>query len=111
MDEFADACEFLGEQLGKPIPPGTIQDLAHSIDMNKDGFIDLNEFLEAFRLVNGNRPFPDDSPVEPVEEELAEHLHSEDSEEDSFETTAAEADTNTLEEDLDNDDSSSSRRF
>lgn len=55
MDEFADACAFLGEQLGKPIPPGTIQDLAHSIDMNKDGFIDLNEFLEAFRIVNGNR--------------------------------------------------------
>lgn len=61
MDEFADACAFLGEQLGKPIPPGTIQDLAHSIDMNKDGFIDLNEFLEAFRIVNGNRNFMEET--------------------------------------------------
>lgn len=61
MDEFADACAFLGEQLGKPIPPGTIQDLAHSIDMNKDGFIDLNEFLEAFRIVNGNINFSEET--------------------------------------------------
>ncbi|KAG8199918.1 hypothetical protein JTE90_015901 [Oedothorax gibbosus] len=119
MDEFADACEFLGEQLGKPIPPGTIQDLAHSIDMNKDGFIDLNEFLESFRLVNGNQAFEDDiedRQFESVGEndvEATELAHSEDSEDDSFETALneAEADVNTIEEDLDIDDNCSSRRF
>ena len=52
MEEFQDACELLGEHSKNPIPPNDVQDLAKSIDLNKDGYIDFNEFLEAFRIVD-----------------------------------------------------------
>ncbi|GLG94692.1 Calmodulin, partial [Gryllus bimaculatus] len=45
-EEFEEALTLLGEQL-----PGAAADLCRSLDMNKDGAVDLNEFLEAFRLV------------------------------------------------------------
>lgn len=93
MDEFADACAFLGEQLGKPIPSGTIQDLAHSIDMNKDGFIDLNEFLEAFRIVNGNRGDIEDK----ENEDKISNIGA------SAEKISGEPDRNTLIDDIDVD--------
>lgn len=99
MDEFADACAFLGEQLGKPIPPGTIQDLAHSIDMNKDGFIDLNEFLEAFRIVNGSRNLLEEKDIlEKVPEIGA-----------SADKLSRETDKNSLLEDIDADENCSLR--
>ncbi|CAM1319830.1 PPEF1 (predicted) [Pycnogonum litorale] len=53
MDEFSDACNILSKHRNAEcMPPGAIQDMASSIDINKDGFIDFNEFLEAFRLVS-----------------------------------------------------------
>ena len=52
MDEFRDACALLSTHTGVSIPQDSIVDLARCIDINKDGFIDFNEFLEAFRMVD-----------------------------------------------------------
>ncbi|XP_073843618.1 retinal degeneration C isoform X2 [Musca autumnalis] len=50
LSEFSDACELLEQHL-----PGTntreqLLDMCRMMDLNKDGLVDLNEFLEAFRL-------------------------------------------------------------
>lgn len=52
MDEFTDACNVLSKHANATLTPQAIKDMASSIDINKDGFIDFNEFLEAFRLVS-----------------------------------------------------------
>lgn len=52
MEEFAEACDLLGKHLATPIPQQQKLEMAKSMDMNKDGKIDLNEFLETFRIVN-----------------------------------------------------------
>ncbi|XP_021924335.1 serine/threonine-protein phosphatase rdgC isoform X2 [Zootermopsis nevadensis] len=51
MEEFSDACSLLGEHLPQ-IPPEQLVDICRSMDINKDGLVDLNEFLETFRLVD-----------------------------------------------------------
>lgn len=52
-DEFEEACRSLNRysKSGR-IPLEGIKDLAKTLDINKDGAIDFNEFLEAFRLVS-----------------------------------------------------------
>lgn len=50
LDEFKDACELLGEHLHHP--QDEVLDICRSMDINKDGLVDLNEFLETFRLVD-----------------------------------------------------------
>ena len=52
LDEFADACALLRNYLHEPIPHDEVVSMARSMDINKDGFIDFNEFLETFRLVD-----------------------------------------------------------
>ena len=48
-DEFKHACGLLERHAS--LPTEQIADLAASMDINKDGKIDFNEFLECFRIV------------------------------------------------------------
>lgn len=52
MEEFEETCRLLNQHSDAKISESSIKDLALSIDMDKDGVIDFNEFLEAFRLVD-----------------------------------------------------------
>jgi len=52
-EEFEEACRVLNNfNDQEDTPNSSISDLAKALDINKDGKIDFNEFLEAFRLVN-----------------------------------------------------------
>ncbi|CAF1563040.1 unnamed protein product, partial [Adineta ricciae] len=52
MQEFTDVCTFLGNHNGTKFDEKQITNLAASIDLDKNGVIDFNEFLEAFRIVD-----------------------------------------------------------
>jgi serine/threonine-protein phosphatase with EF-hand domain len=52
MQEFTDVCVFLSHHNGSTFDEKQIMDLATSIDLDKNGVIDFNEFLEAFRMVD-----------------------------------------------------------
>ncbi|KAL2099690.1 hypothetical protein ACEWY4_004084 [Coilia grayii] len=52
FEEFRQTWRLLSSHLKMDISDEAIMDLAHSIDFNKDGSIDINEFMEAFRLVD-----------------------------------------------------------
>ncbi|RXM97082.1 Serine/threonine-protein phosphatase with EF-hands 2 [Acipenser ruthenus] len=52
FEEFCQTWKLLSSHLNMEISNEAISDLARSIDFNKDGSIDINEFLEAFRLVD-----------------------------------------------------------
>lgn len=51
-EEFRHTWHLFSAHLGVKIDNRAIDDLARSIDFNKDGSIDFNEFLEAFRVVH-----------------------------------------------------------
>ncbi|XP_075944123.1 serine/threonine-protein phosphatase with EF-hands 2 [Anarhichas minor] len=52
FEEFRQTWKLLSSHLKTEISDEAIADLAQSIDFNKDGSIDINEFMEAFRLVD-----------------------------------------------------------
>ncbi|XP_067231166.1 serine/threonine-protein phosphatase with EF-hands 2-like [Chanodichthys erythropterus] len=55
FEEFHQTWKLLSSHLQTDISDKAIADLAESIDFNKDGSIDINEFMEAFRLVEQSR--------------------------------------------------------
>lgn len=63
MDEFAEACELLKKHLPEHDTKEQLLEMCKMMDINKDGLVDLNEFLETFRLceqAKGNYGKPDD---------------------------------------------------
>ncbi|XP_046585083.1 serine/threonine-protein phosphatase with EF-hands 2-like [Haliotis rubra] len=52
MEEFEEACSILTRHTSMQLQPQHIADIAKSLDLNGDGKIDFNEFLEAFRIVD-----------------------------------------------------------
>lgn len=50
MDEFAEACDLLQKHLPERDSKEQLLDICRLMDINKDGLVDLNEFLETFRL-------------------------------------------------------------
>uniref|UniRef100_M3YBI7 Serine/threonine-protein phosphatase with EF-hands n=3 Tax=Mustela putorius furo TaxID=9669 RepID=M3YBI7_MUSPF len=61
LDEFRQTWKLFSSHMNIDITDDCICDLARSIDFNKDGHIDINEFLEAFRLVEQSCPEGDAS--------------------------------------------------
>lgn len=64
LEEFSDACNLLRKHMPNPITQEQLVDICRLMDINKDGLVDLNEFLETFRLVDTDRqrcmPDPED---------------------------------------------------
>ncbi|XP_048456469.1 serine/threonine-protein phosphatase with EF-hands 2-like [Rhincodon typus] len=54
FEELQKTCKLLSSHLKIDVSDKAIGDLARSMDFNKDGSIDINEFLEAFRLVDNS---------------------------------------------------------
>ncbi|XP_036101850.1 serine/threonine-protein phosphatase with EF-hands 2 isoform X1 [Molossus molossus] len=52
LDEFRQTWKLFSSHMKIDITDDCVCDLARSIDFKKDGHIDINEFLEAFRLVD-----------------------------------------------------------
>ncbi|KAI4463826.1 serine/threonine-protein phosphatase 5-related [Holotrichia oblita] len=52
LEEFSEACNLIREHIPNPLTQEQLLDICKLMDMNKDGFVDLNEFLETFRMVD-----------------------------------------------------------
>ncbi|KAL1253564.1 hypothetical protein QQF64_018257 [Cirrhinus molitorella] len=65
FEEFHQTWKLLSSHLQTDISDKAISDLAESIDFNKDGSIDINEFMEAFRLVEHRRAEMEAPPPSP----------------------------------------------
>jgi Ca2+-binding EF-hand superfamily protein len=81
LPEFEEACTLLNQHTKGYMSHEDILAMAKNMDMNKDGFIDFNEFLEAFRIVDQlgrevNRRLSDDGELEHHTEQRMSRLHS-----------------------------------
>ncbi|XP_072941598.1 serine/threonine-protein phosphatase rdgC [Epargyreus clarus] len=54
LEEFSEACQLLGKYMPNPMTQEQLVDICRLMDINKDGLVDLNEFLESFRLAEKN---------------------------------------------------------
>lgn len=52
LDEFSDACNLINEHMPCPMTHEQLEEICKLMDLNKDGLVDLNEFLESFRMVD-----------------------------------------------------------
>lgn len=55
MDEFAQACDVLQKHLPEHDSKEELLEMCKLMDINKDSLVDLNEFLETFRLCEQER--------------------------------------------------------
>lgn len=55
LEEFAEACHLLHKHLPEHDTEEDLLEMCKMMDINKDGLVDLNEFLEAFRLCDQAR--------------------------------------------------------
>lgn len=55
LDEFGEACHLLHKHLPEHDTEEDLLEMCKMMDINKDGLVDLNEFLEAFRLCDQAR--------------------------------------------------------
>lgn len=55
MDEFAEACDLLQKHLPEHDTKEELMEMCKMMDINKDSLVDLNEFLETFRLCEQER--------------------------------------------------------
>lgn len=55
LDEFAEACDLLQKHLPEHDTKEELMEMCKMMDINKDSLVDLNEFLETFRLCEQER--------------------------------------------------------
>uniref|UniRef100_A0AAY4ESQ7 Serine/threonine-protein phosphatase with EF-hands n=1 Tax=Denticeps clupeoides TaxID=299321 RepID=A0AAY4ESQ7_9TELE len=75
FEEFRQTWRLLSSHLQIDISDEAISDLAQSIDFNKDGSIDINEFMEAFRLVDRTQQERSNSTLSGVHPHLLQSEH------------------------------------
>uniref|UniRef100_A0AAR5PRS6 Serine/threonine-protein phosphatase n=1 Tax=Dendroctonus ponderosae TaxID=77166 RepID=A0AAR5PRS6_DENPD len=52
LDELAEACNLIKEHMPCNMTEDQLSEICRMMDINKDGLVDLNEFLETFRMVD-----------------------------------------------------------
>lgn len=52
LDEFSEACNLIKKHMPCEMTHEQLEEICRLMDLNKDGQVDLNEFLESFRMVD-----------------------------------------------------------